>query len=128
MSVRSSPDDRALGGYGGSFLETRSAIGSTTTLIPYGGTFSGFIPYRMAGERGLTFEPRERRNMDAIRTPFRLSPSLIGRDLGASSPLLPPRNPSTRGMGGVMPPNFGSPFRRPPSLIGPATSGTGASM
>jgi hypothetical protein len=29
---------------------------------------------------------------------------------------------------GVMPPNLGSPFRQPPSLIGPANSGAGMSM
>jgi hypothetical protein len=33
----------------------------------------------------------------------------------------------TRGMG-VMPPNFGYPFRQPPGLVSPSTSGTGMSM
>lgn len=128
----SSSDGRSLGGYGGSILDTRPEIGTTATLIPYGGAFSGFMPYRMGGGRSLAFEPRERAIMDAGRTPFRLTPMPIGRGLGGglpiSSPLAVPQNRSVRGTSSVMPPNFGSPFRPPPSLISPSTTGSGMSM
>ena len=118
----------SLGGYGGSILDTRSEIGSTATLIPYGGTFSGFMPYRMGGGRSLSFESRAQPDMGAGRSPFRLSPSLIGRGLNGSTPLLTPRNQPLRGTGSVMPPNLGSPFRRPPSLTVPSSSSAGMSM
>jgi hypothetical protein len=37
------------------------------------------------------------------------------------------RMPSSRGAS-VMPPSIGYPFRQPPSLVSPSTTGTGMSM
>ena len=118
----------SLGGYSGSILDTRSEFGSTATLIPYGGTFSGFMPYRMGGGRTLTFESRGQAVMDVGRTPFRLSPGLFDSGLGGNSSISVPRNRPLPGAVGIMPPNFGSPFRRPSSLISPGTAGGGPSM
>ena len=122
----------SLGGYGGAVLDTRSDSGMPGTIIPYGGTFSGFTPYRTGGGRSLAFGPRGRANLDEGQMPFRLSPMSIGSGLGGNSGLMSPRfmptTKATRGMSSVMPPNFGSPFRRPPSLLSPNATGAGMSM
>ncbi len=130
---------RSLGGYGGAMTDTGSGAGMGGPAIPYAGKFGGFMPYRMGGSGGLSFQTRAAPPMGSGRTPFTLSPASSGMSsmsggLGTSAPfgtrspgggMQPMSGP--RGMG-VMPPNFGYPFRQPPSLLSPASAGAGMSM
>jgi hypothetical protein len=119
-------------------------------LIPYAGSFGGFMPYRMGGG-SLSFTAPGTAAIGVARTSFRLSPiaggmtsmsSGIGQTFRARSGTVTSfgAQPSTRlggGMGAqmtgpgnrsVVPPSFGYPFYQPPSLLAPAASGAGISM
>jgi hypothetical protein len=140
----------SLGGYGGSMTDTGSGMGMGGPVIPYAGKFGGFMPYRMGGGGRLSFQSRGASPLGSNRASFSLSPMSdgmssmsgeMGQGLGTSS-----RTSSSIGtqgaMGlgggmrpmsgargaGVMPPSFGYPFRQPPSLLTPPTSGMGMSM
>jgi|GEM_PF-2895923 len=139
---------RSLGGYGGSMGAVDSGASMGGPVIPYGGAFGGFMPFRMGGggSGGLSFQPRGNSAMGGPRTSFSLSPMSggmspasggMGQGFGAGA-----RPFSSFGFGGtgggmpmpgasgrgVMPPNFGYPFRQPPSLLSPAPAGAGMSM
>ena len=141
---------RSLGGYGGEMTETGSGMGMSGASIPYAGKFGGFMPYRMGGTASLSFQSRGTAPSGMGRTSFSLSPMSggmsamsggLGKGLGAGSrissafgssgamgagagmqPMSGSRGP------GVMPPNFGYPFRQPPSLLSPTSGGSGMSM
>jgi hypothetical protein len=145
----STGEGRSLGGYGGSMTDTGSGMGMSGPVIPYAGRFGGFMPYRMGGSGSLSFQSRGTSPIGSGRTSFSLSPMSggmssmsggMGQGLGAGPRALSSfgtqgsmglggRDPmsGTRGMG-VMPPSFGYPFRQPPSLLSPASSGAGMSM
>jgi hypothetical protein len=119
-----------------------------SALIPYAGGFAGFMPYRMAGDVGdtLAFRSRPRSMMGPVGSSFRLSAGSGGMGSG-SRPFL--NSGARAGMGSlgmgmgsslrmsqpttrlsalsVMPPNFGYPFRQPPSL-GSSSGGMSMSM
>ena len=117
-------------------------------MIPYAGSFGGFMPYRMSGGGGggLSFSSRKTSVMDSSRTSFNLAPmssgTLTGFGVRTRSFALPgTQSPMGLGLGGlmsqpmgsvdktsVMPPNFGYPFYQPPSLVSPSSSGAGMSM
>jgi hypothetical protein len=142
---------QSLGGYGGSTTDTGSGMGMGGPFIPYAGKFGGFMPYRMGGG-SLSFQSRGTSPTGSGRTSFSLSPmsggmSSMSGGLGAGSRTFSSfgtqgavgpgggsgmvggmnQTSGTRGMG-VMPPSFGYPFRQPPSLLSPSSSGTGMSM
>ena len=132
----------SLGGYGRSMTDTGAGMGMSGPIIPYAGKFGGFMPYRMEGSASLSFQSRGASAMGSNRTSFSLSPMSggmpsmsggIGKGLGTGfqgsrgldggmQPMSGPRSM------GVMPPSFGYPFRQPPSLLLPSSSGTGMSM
>jgi hypothetical protein len=145
----------SLGGYWAASRYATPNVGdSSPMVIPYGGMFEGFMPSRMGGGSALSFRSRPTEAMGLSRTPFRLSPLLDGVSemsggMGGSrvgargmSPL-ELRNAAgigrAKGRGGmrpmsgaggasVMPPSIGYPFRQPPRLVSPSTTGTGMSM
>ena len=138
----SSVEGRSLGGYGGSITETGSDMGMSGPVIPYGGMFGGFMPYRMGGGSSLSFPTRGSSTPGSGRRSFSLSPMSggMGGGFGAGSRMSSSFGsrtatgldgmqsmPGTRRMG-VMPPSFGSPFRQPPSLLSPSSGGAGMSM
>jgi hypothetical protein len=138
----------SLGGYGGSMSDTGSGAAMSGPIIPYAGRFGGFMPYRMGTGGSLTFQPRGASSMRSSRTPFSLSPMSGGISSMSGGMGQGPGNGSRSAMGvgtgmglgggtqpmagprsmGVMPPSFGYPFRQPPSLLAPTSSGTGMSM
>ncbi len=139
----------SLGGYGAPSSDPIAGMGSgSPMIIPYAGTFEGFMPSRMGGGSTLSFRSRSTTSMASGRTSFSLSPlsggmSAMSGGSGRSRPriraLSPVNSRDTMGLGGmqrmprgggtsVMPPSIGYPFRQPPSLMSPATSGTGMSM
>jgi hypothetical protein len=133
----------SLGGYGGAMTDMASASGAGMSgpIVPYAGRFGGFMPYRMGTGGSLSFPPRGAAAMGSSRTSFSLSPMSggMGQSLGIGSrDTLAPGGGMGPGGGlqpmsgprsmGVMPPRFGYPFRQPPSLLGPTSSGTGMSM
>ena len=127
-----------------------SNLGSGMTaggpVIPYAGSYGGFMPYRMGGG-GLTFQSRPGPAMGAGRAGIGPGLAPMGRSMpmsagmgtitGASSRLTFPtvggsKAPaagmgSTRSMS-VMPPNFGAPFRPPTSVLGTVGVSAGMSM
>ena len=139
---------RSLGGYGAASTSSTASMGSSSTMIPYAGSFGGFMPYRMSsgGGSGLSFSTRGSSVMESSRTSFSLAPMSSGMGTGLSlaasrsgsirsqglrsfergglmsQPMGPAGNPS------VMPPNFGYPFYQPPSLLSPGSSAAGMSM
>jgi hypothetical protein len=146
----STAEGRSLGGYGGSMTDIGAGMGGP--VIPYAGKFGGFMSYRMGGSGTLSFQSRGTSPIGSGRTSFSLSPmsggmSSMSGGFGAGSRTFSSfgtqgamgpgggsgmgggMNPTsgTRGMG-VMPPSFGYPFRQPPSLLSPSSSGTGMSM
>jgi hypothetical protein len=142
----STGEGRSLGGYGGSMTDTGSGMGMSGPVIPYAGKFGGFMPYRMGGGGGLSFQTRGTSPIGSGRTSFSLSPTSGGMSsmsggLGAGARTFSSFGtqgamglgggmnpmPGTGSMG-VMPPSFGYPFRQPPSLLSPSSSGTGMSM
>jgi len=125
---------RSLGGYGGA--EAGMGMGGGT-VIPYNGSFGGFMPSRMGGAASLSFRPFARTDLEPPRASFRLSPMTGGASSmsggGFSSGMgeaglggMPPTSGAAKM--GVMPPSFGYPFRQPPSLLGPISAGAGMSM
>jgi hypothetical protein len=139
---------RSLGGYGATSTSAMSSMGSGSPMIPYAGSFGGFMPYRMASNGGtsLSFSSRGSSVTDSSRTSLRLVPMSAGMGSGGQ-----PRNGSLGAFrsqtmmgtgtgrlmsqpmgvgngGGVMPPNFGYPFYQPPSLLAPVGSAAGMPM
>ncbi len=105
------------------------------------------MPYRMAGGSSspVSFSSRGSAVLESTRTPFRFTPMSSGKGMGlapASGSFAPLGSPGAMRLGGgfmsqpmgggantsVMPPNFGYPFYRPPSLISPASPNPGMSM
>lgn len=143
---------RSLGGYGASMSADNPAMGMSGPVIPYGGNFGGFMPYRMGGGGDLSFRTRGASTLGSNRVSFSLSPMSamgsmtggMGSGLGGGSrPFATAGSQGSLGLGagmstggrmatmpgtGVMPPSFGYPFRQPPSLSAPAAVGMGMSM
>jgi hypothetical protein len=144
-----------LGGYGAASRYAMPGGGETSPMIvPYGGTFEGFMPGRMGGGSSLSFRSRPAAPMGAARSAFRLSPlpgGMSSMSGGGGGPRAGGRamssfiSPGAMGLGvgpgrggmkrmsgagspGVMPPSIGYPFRQPPSLDGPPAPGMGMSM
>jgi hypothetical protein len=139
---------RSLGGYGATSTSAMAGLGSSSLVIPYAGSFSGFMPYRMGsgGASGLSLSSRGTAVMQSSRTSFSLAPMSGGmgtrfeprtrsigsfgtqslRGVGGSGSISQPMGGA--GNPGVMPPNFGYPFYQPPSLLSPGTSAAGMSM
>ncbi len=134
----------SLGGYGSGMPVADPSMSATAPLIPYSGTFSGFMPIRM-GSSSLAFRPRDSARIGSNRARFSLAPmasstqpmgggllprsrsllvrpgsmrqggmTRIGR--GRSSSLLDP--PAM----GVMPPSLAYPFYQPPPFPGTYTA------
>lgn len=119
------------------------------TVAPFGGRIGVMMPSGMGRGGGMAFSERSSAMMSSNRPSFTISPMggmgamSSGRDRGFTRrpfvlrPLAPlggigtgdgmERMAGSRGMG-VMPPNFGYPFRQPPSLLSGSTSGAGTSM
>jgi hypothetical protein len=114
------------------------------TMEPFAGRFGASMPSGMGMGGGVSFRSRPTEMMNASRASFTIGPRgggmsggmglgsggrpFVLQDLGGSAGMGlgggMKRMPGT----GVMPPNFGSPFRQPPSLLGPSASGPGMSM
>jgi hypothetical protein len=138
---------RSLGGYGATTTSPMASMGSSSPMIPYAGSFGGFMPYRMAAgtSSSLSFSPRVSSAPESARTSFRLSPMSSGAGMGSgpgNGSLAPLGSRDGMRFGGgvmnppmgavnntsVMPPNFGYPFYQPPSLISPISRNSGMSM
>ena len=68
---------RSLGGYGATSTSAMAGMGSSSPMIPYAGSFGGFMPYRMASGAGsgLSFSSRGTfRRCESSRTSFSLAP------------------------------------------------------
>ena len=123
----------SLGGYGAAPIYSSPGVGgSRPMVIPYGGTFEGFMPSRMGGGGSLNFGDRPPATMTTGPTPFRLNSGMSRgfstRPLMGSGPGMGRRVlPGSGGMG-VMPPNFGYPFRQPPSLLPSGATASGMPM
>jgi hypothetical protein len=145
--AQNTSSSRSLGGYGAAATSPMASMGSSSPMIPYAGSFGGFMPYRMAGgtSSAVTFSARGSSVLESTRTSFRLSPMSSGMGMGSGpgTGLLAPlgSRDAMRFGGGVMnppmgavnntsvmPPNFGYPFYQPPSLISPASPRAGMSM
>jgi hypothetical protein len=145
--AQSTSSVRSLGGYGATATSPMASMGSSSPMIPYAGSFGGFMPYRMAAgtSSSLSFSPRVSLAPESARTPFRLSPMSSGAGMGSgpgNGSLAPLGLRDAMRFGGgvmnppmgavnntsVMPPNFGYPFYQPPSLISPASQNSGMSM
>ena len=115
-------------------------------VIPYAGSFGGFMPYRMGGGSALSVSSRDASAMGAARSSFRLSSGSAGMSsssggmaqaLGTGSrstgSLSTPgamglsrdtRQPMRLDGSNVMPPDLGYPFYQPPIWsAGSASSG-----
>jgi hypothetical protein len=145
--AQNTSSSRSLGGYGAAATSPMASMGSSSPMIPYAGSFGGFMPYRMGGGTSgpFTFSARGSSVLESTRTSFRLSrmSSGMGMGSGPGTGLLAPlgSRDAMRFGGGVMnppmgavnntsvmPPNFGYPFYQPPSLISPASPRAGMSM
>jgi hypothetical protein len=145
--AQSSSSFRSLGGYGATAASPMASMGSSSPMIPYAGSFGGFMPYRMAAGSSspVTFSARGSSVLESTRTSFRLSPMSSGMGMGSgpgTGLLAPLGSRGAMRLGGgvmsqpmsgastssVMPPNFGYPFYQPPSLISPASPRAGMSM
>ena len=136
----------SLGGYGGSILNMGEGKVGGGPVLPYGGSFTGFMPYRMARGGNLGFEARSGAFMPQARSSLSLAPmasaSILPQASGMGRGSSPPagggvgssmngisRTQGSAGMGsGVMPPNLGYPFRPPTRLLRPGRPGVGMSM
>jgi hypothetical protein len=144
----------SLGGYGAVSGPAMSSMGGA--LIPYAGSYGGFMPYRMGGGSALSFGARSPASMGSPRTSFSLTPLSRGmssmadrprRGFGAGGGFVAPlgsragtgltggemglggmraSSPGSGGMG-ILPPRIGYPFQQPPSLVS-APSATSMSM
>jgi len=144
---------RSLSGYSGSMTGVGTSSGGS--IIPYAGSFGGFMPARMSGASPLAFQPRTRPGLGSGRAPFSLTPmpsstsnragSMGGmRGTSRSRSLLYGDRMSTGGswmsrpgLGlpmsggpemGVLPPSFAYPFYWPPSFSSALGLGPGMSM
>jgi hypothetical protein len=145
--AQNTSSSRSLGGYGATATVPMASMGSSSPVIPYAGSFGGFMPYRMASGTSspVSFSARGSSVLESTRTSFRLSPMSSGMGMGSGSGpglLAPLGSRGAMGLGGgvmsqpmsggstssVMPPNFGYPFYQPPSLISPVSPGAGMSM
>ena len=116
--------DSSLAGYGGS----ASMMERASPGLPYSGSYGGFMPFRMReNERsGLGFLSRPSRLGNTSGRPFRLSDSGgMRRKPLFSSFGNAMKTPSEGASMSVMPPNFGYPFRQPPSLADPGSASLG---
>jgi len=104
-------------------------------LVPYAGGFAGFMPYRMDSGGALAFRPRPGSAMGPTRASFRLSSSggmapgrrsSLNMGLRSGTSASSTMRPAPAGSG-VMPPNFGYPFRQPP-MPGATSTGTASLM
>ena len=61
-----------------------ASMGSSSPMIPYAGSFGGFMPYRMAaGSSGpVSFSAPGSSVLESTRTSFRLSPMSSGMGVG----------------------------------------------
>jgi hypothetical protein len=138
---------RSLGGFGATSTSPMASMRSSSPMIPYAGSFGGFMPYRMASGASspLSFSPRGGSVLEPTRRPFRLLPMSSGMGVG-SGPTSGLRAPlggrdfmrigdgllsQPMGAGNntnVMPPSFGFPFYQPPSLLSTGSSSSGMSM
>jgi hypothetical protein len=145
--AQSTSSFRSLGGYGATATSPMASMGSSSPMIPYAGSFGGFMPYRMASGTSspVSFSARGSSVLEPTRTTFRLSPMSSGMGMGSGpgNGLLAPwesrdamrlgggvmRQPINGGSNSsVMPPNFGYPFYQPPSLSSPVSPSAGMSM
>lgn len=146
----------SLGGYGVMAGVPGAAMGAVVdpsgmgagAMAPFGGRIGVMMPSGMGRGGGLSFGERSSAMMSSNRPSFTISPmsgmrAMSSGDRGFTRrpfvlrPLAPlggigtgdgiERMAGSRGMG-VMPPNFGYPFRQPPSLLSGSTSGAGMSM
>ena len=141
----------SLGGFGGSDRAMSGLGVGSPMIIPYGGTFEGFMPSRMGGGAALSFRSRPVAPMVGGRSPFTLTP-MSGGMSGMAGGAVGKRAMAPLGSGGamgssgstgllggarrmqdgggrsVMPPSIGYPFRQPPSLVSPSSTGIGMSM
>src|ERR1017187_10646569 len=63
-----------LGGYGAMTYTAPAGMGAGGPIIPYGGSLSGFMPYRMgATGTGVSFRSRNSSAIGSARSSFRLS-------------------------------------------------------
>ncbi|MEO6808154.1 MAG: hypothetical protein ABI353_03460 [Isosphaeraceae bacterium] len=125
-----------LGGYGAREGGGPSAGAGGSSVAAFGGRFGAEIPSG-GTSGGLSFRSRQPALMNSTRTTFSIGPmgggtsSGLGRrrfvleGLDASGGLGPGggirRRTSAASPPRVMPPNFGSPFRQPPSLVAPSS-------
>ena len=112
-----------LSGYGG----TSPLMGSASQSLPYSGSFSGFMPFRMreSAGSGLSFMPRRSSPGNPLRRPFQLFSSRgMSRKPLFSTSGSAMKSPSAGTAMSVMPPNFGYPFRQP-SLVDPGSASIG---
>jgi hypothetical protein len=109
LGVSMSPGMR---GGGGLFFRSRPSTAFYSARPFFSLDSMGGGMTRMAGAMGM-------------RRPFTLQPSTLTGGTGLGGIIR--RMPAAGGMG-VMPPSIGYPFRQPPSLVSPSTSGAGMSM
>jgi len=144
----------SLGGYGAMTDGSGSSMGGGpaagmggSTVAAFGGRFGAEMPSGGMGAGGLSFRARPSATMSSTRTAFTIGPMgggmsggmgqgsgrrpFVLSDPGSSGGLslggMRRQMPAASRMG-VMPPNFGSPFRQPPSLLAPSSPGAGMSM
>src|SRR5262249_53227519 len=141
----------SLGGFGASLSGAMPGMGDGAPIvIPYGGSFEGFMPGRMGGGSALSFPTRPATPIGTRRGTFSLSPLSGGMSgmsggtiggkvmapigsggtmsLGSGTGLGAMRRMPGVGRSNVMPPSIGYPFRQPPSLVSPSSAGMGPSM
>jgi hypothetical protein len=134
-----------LGGYGAASSMATAGMGGSGQIIPYGGSLSGFMPYRMGGgASALSFTSRNSSALGSSRSSFRLSSmnreksmptARFGASLGrrAGGAMFSPASGGgmnqtmDTGRESVIPPNFGYPFYQPPSLLGRSSAFMGMS-
>ncbi len=142
----------SLGGYGGMGEMSASGTGMSGPAIPYSGMSGGFMPTRMGGGSNLGFRPRSM-TPSGVRSSFSLSSMSEGMSAGPTGMGMGQASGSrgrmggsfsgssggmrlgsgsrpmggSGGMGGVMPPSIGYPFRQPQSLV-PSSGSGGAGM
>jgi hypothetical protein len=136
-----------LGGYGATSNDATGGMTVTSPMIiPYAGTFEGFMPGRMGGGSTLSLRSRPSTAEGAGRAPLRLAPRSVemsAMSRGLRHPRAGARGPVGLGNGaglggmrrmpravgsGVVPPRIGYPFRQPPSPVAPSSQGIGMSM
>jgi hypothetical protein len=130
---------------GGFNIVDPSGMGGNVVVPAAGGSVTAMTPGMRGG--ALAFGPRSSTALYTARPSFSLGSMEAGmtrmaRGMGGRRPFALPagtrsggigvgsgtrRMPGTTGMG-VMPPRIGYPFRQPPSLLPPSSTGAGMSM